>query len=392
MEAPRKNRWTILMMFMIAHAVNDGFGWVIPPLLPAIREQFQLSYTEMGAFYTLFRVFGSSLQAPVSYLVCWIPVSTLLVGGLLWSSAGMLLATFSRSYGTLVWISAVSGIGRATYHPLAVAMLSRVFGRDSLGRAIGLHLSASAMGQVIAPFLVVFLLHNFGWRAPLQVWSFLGLAAGVSLFLFLKRQAVELQTAGKRLRWPYVSRPLTIYVFALTVWGLVQSGVMTFLPLLLVDHKGFTAEKAAAVYGLMSISGAVCRPFLGALMDRMGRRKPVIIAGFVIAGAAILALSSERAWVLYLSFILMGIFVSGHSGLADTFMLELIPGHRREESLGFYYTLRMGTAALAPFLVGFMSERMGLVHVFVIMGYVSALSALILLKAEEKPWEETGAG
>jgi MFS family permease len=216
------------------------------------------------------------------------------------------------------------------------------------------------------------------------------LIAGVSLFFFLKHQRVEFQT-GKSLRWPFISRPLAIYLLALTVWGLVQSGVMTFLPLLLVDQKGFSTEKAAAVYGLMSISGAVCRPMLGALMDRMGRRKPVILAGFVIASVSILMLSSELTWVLYVSFILMGIFVSGHSGLADTFMVELIPGPRREETLGFYYTLRMGTASVAPFLIGFMSERMGLLQVFMIMGYVSALSALILLLAEEKPWEETTA-
>ncbi len=28
-----KNRWPILIAFMIAHGVNDGFGWIIPPLL-----------------------------------------------------------------------------------------------------------------------------------------------------------------------------------------------------------------------------------------------------------------------------------------------------------------------------------------------------------------------
>src|SRR4030042_6192106 len=98
METNHKHRWAILLMFMLAHAANDGFGWIIPPLLPAIREHFHLSYTEMGAFYTLFRVFGSFLHAPDSYLVYLAPVSTILAGGMLWSSAGMLLASFSKSY------------------------------------------------------------------------------------------------------------------------------------------------------------------------------------------------------------------------------------------------------------------------------------------------------
>ena len=48
MTAQPRNPWLILVVFMVAHGVNDGFLWIIPPLLPAIREHFQLSYTEMG--------------------------------------------------------------------------------------------------------------------------------------------------------------------------------------------------------------------------------------------------------------------------------------------------------------------------------------------------------
>jgi predicted MFS family arabinose efflux permease len=175
-------------MFMLAHPVNDGFEWVIPPLLPAIREHFHLSYTEMGTFFTLFRGLESLMQAPASCLVHLAPATTVLTGGLLWSSAGMLLASFSTAYAVLVGVSTVSGMGRSTYHPLAVSMLSRIFDRDFLGRAIGFHLSSSAAGHMLAPFLVVILLDTYGWRAPLQIWSCLGLVAAASLFVFLRRQ------------------------------------------------------------------------------------------------------------------------------------------------------------------------------------------------------------
>ncbi len=392
METNRKRHWAILAMFMLAHAVNDGFEWIVPPLLPAIREHFHLSYTEMGAFFTMFRVFGSVLQAPASYLVHLVSASTALVGGLLWTSAGMFLASLSASYAVLVWVSACSGIGRSTYHPLAVSMLARIFERDFLGRAIGFHLSSSALGQIVAPFLVVLLLERYGWRAPLQVWSFLGLAAGASLFSFLRHQRVDYQAKGKRLGWPFFSRPLWIFLVAMSIWGIAQSGMTTFLPLFLVDQRGFSVEKAAAVYGLTSISAVFCRPLLGALMDRMGRRKPVINAGFVISGVAIMGLATlETPWAVYPLFVLIGIFLSGHSGMADTFMVELIPAHRREETLGFAYTLRMGTASVSPVIVGLLSEHIGLTQVFLILGAISIMSAFVLALVEEKPWSESRA-
>jgi predicted MFS family arabinose efflux permease len=383
--AQATRRWAALLMLMLAHAVNDGFEWVIPPLLPAIREHFQLSYTEMGAFTTFFRFFGNLLQAPAAYLVRLAPASTILVGGLLWSSVGMFLASFSASYAVLVWASAVSGIGRSTYHPLAVSMISRIFGKELLGRAIGLHLASSAIGQMVAPLLVVLLVGIYGWRVPLQVWSCLGVVAGLSLFAFLRRRKIDFQAKGKAWHWPFVSRPLGIYLLAMSVWGITQSGMTTFLPLFLVDRHGFSIAKSAAVYGLISLAGALCRPLLGALMDWMGRRKPVIHAGFIISGVAIVGLTAaQSSWLVYLCVVMLGIFLAGHSGLADTFMVELIPPHRREETIGFAFTPRMGTAAAAPILVGFFSERIGMNEVFWILGLISMASAGILSLAKER--------
>jgi ACS family glucarate transporter-like MFS transporter len=296
----------------------------------------------------------------------------------------MLLASFSLSYGMLVWISAISGVGRSTYHPLAISMLSRIFDREFLGRAIGFHLSSSAAGHVVAPFLVVFLLERYGWRVPLLIWSCLGLAAGGSLWVFLRHRQIDFSVAGRRWGWPYFSRTLGIYLLAMTVWGIVQSGMTTFLPLFLVDQRGFSVEKAAAVFGLISVAAIVSRPLLGAVMDWTGRRKPVINAGFLLSGLAIYGLAgAETPWVTYPSFLLLGIFLSGHSGLADTYMVEMVPAHRREETLGFAFSLRMGTASCAPFIVGLLSEGIGVQQVFLLLGTVSILSTAILAFARE---------
>ncbi len=388
MTPQNRHRWFILMMFMVAHAVNDGFGWIIPPLFPAIREYFSLSYTEMGAFYTLYQLFGSVFQAPVAYLVHLAPISAILVGGLLCSSVGMLLASLSYSYGGLVWISAISGIGRSTYHPLAVTMLSRIFGRDSFGRAMGLHLSGSSAGMVVAPLLVGLLLSCYSWRLPLQVWSALGIVVGLSLFFFLRHHRQDLQPENKSLGWPFFSRSLGIYLLAVCTWGVAQRGLVAFLPLFLVDFREFSTGAAAATFGIMSFSGTVCRPFFGALMDRMGRRKPVVIGGFIVASISMLTIATiHNLWALYPAIVLLGIFGSGHTGLADTFMIEMIPSHRREETLGFHYTVRMGIASLSPVAVGWTSERISLSNSYLILALVAGLSAVLLSLAEERPME-----
>jgi MFS family permease len=164
--------------------------------------------------------------------------------------------------------------------------------------------------------------------------------------------------------------------------------MMAFLPLFLVDHRRFSAEAAAATFGIMSFSGTVCRPFFGALTDWMGRRKPVVIGGFIMASISILTIAmSDNLLMLYSAIVSLGIFGSGHTGLADTFLIEMIPSHRREETLGFYYTTRMGIASLSPLMVGWASERISLPHCFLSLALVAGLSALLLSFAQERPVE-----
>jgi FSR family fosmidomycin resistance protein-like MFS transporter len=379
-------RWVVLIMFMAAHAINDGYSWIIPPLLPSIREHFQLSYAETGAFYTFFRFLGDVLQAPAAYLVHFAPISTILVMGLLWSVVGMFIASFSFSYGMLVWVSAFSGIGRATYHPLAVTMISRFFGREALGRAIAFHLSGSSFGHVIGPLLVGMLLARYGWRLPIQVWSVLGILMGVVLFSFLKNQKEVLHATGKAFKLPFLSKSLAIYLGAVGIWGIAQTGVMAFLPLFLVDYRTFTKGNAATLYAMMALASTIARPFLGALMDRMGKRKPVLIGGFLIASFSILSLVILKYPLTnYVSILLLGVFATGHSGLADTLMVEMIPSQRREETLGFIYTVRMGMASLAPLIVGVISEQISLANTFLILAAVPLLTVFLLSRIEEKP-------
>lgn len=388
MASKPEHRWAILVMIMTAHAVTDGFLWIIPPLLPAIREHFHLSYTEVGVLYTSFRVFSDILQAPLSYLVHLAPPYAIIAGGLFWCSIGMFLATLSTSYGMLTLTFGAGGIGRAPYHPLATTLLSRVFGRDRLGRAIALHMSGSSIGQVAAPFLVGLLLTHYGWRMPIILWSALGLLAGLSLFFLLKRREESFSAPRKTLRPPFFSRPMAVYLLAVGLWGIAQSGLMTFLPLFLVDNRGLSKETAAAVYGMMSLSSVIFRPFVGGMMDWMGTRKPVLVGGFIIAGLAIFGLTSVKSlWMMYFFIVLLGTFGSGHSGLSDTFLIEMIPSDRREETLGVTFTVRTVIAAPAPFIVGFASERLSLPTVFLILSVVPIFTALVLSLAEEKPYD-----
>ncbi len=53
---------TILVTLVGAHAVNDLYSTVLPAFLPALAEEFELDYTELGILSFAFTILGGVLQ------------------------------------------------------------------------------------------------------------------------------------------------------------------------------------------------------------------------------------------------------------------------------------------------------------------------------------------
>src|SRR3954469_2066832 len=46
---PARERRNALIALTVLHTINDFYGLLLPPLLPALRATFDLSYTQAGA-------------------------------------------------------------------------------------------------------------------------------------------------------------------------------------------------------------------------------------------------------------------------------------------------------------------------------------------------------
>ncbi|MFQ5841746.1 MAG: MFS transporter, partial [Thermodesulfobacteriota bacterium] len=359
----------LLIAFMVAHAANDGFNAIFPPLLPLIREHFHLSYAQLGGFLSLFRFFGSFLQIPVSYLSHFIPSSTIMVSGLLWLSTGMLLATFAGSYWMLASAFSFAGIGRASYHPLSFSLLSRVFPKKRLGRIVGLHMGASSAAHLIAPFLVILLANKFGWYWPIRLWCLYGIMAASFLLVVLRRHiGKEEKVEGKALRLPFISSSLVFYCLFRICWAIARNGMSTFLPLFLVEKAHFSIKVATLYYIAMYLMEVITRPMIGAYSDKVGKRKPVILGECVLFGVLFLSLTIFQTQLVLLIIILgIGLFAGTIPVVAQTYAIEMIPSEHRERTLGFVFTISTTTTTFTPLIIGFLADYLGLIQSFIIL-------------------------
>jgi MFS family permease len=385
-RADKKDRMWILLVFMFAHAANDGYNAIFPPLLPLIREHYNLSYAQLGGFLTAFRFFGDYLQLPVGYLVHFLPSVTIIISGLLWLSIGILLATFAGSYLTLTSCVSVAGIGRASYHPLSFSLLSRTFPGERLGRTIGLHMGASSAAWLIAPFLIILLANRYGWYWPLRLWSLYGISMAFLLLVVLrKRMEQERKVGGKALKLPFFSSSLVFYIISRMFWSMAREGIMNaFLPLFLVEKAHFSIKSATLYYIAMYGIELVARPTIGGVSDKIGKRKPLLLCEYVLCGILFLLLTFFQTKLILLIIILgMGLFAGTIPVVGHAYAIEMIPREQREKTLAFLFTANTATITFAPLLFGSLADYLGLTRAFMILPLLIGMSTFFLLFSKE---------
>ena len=69
-------------MVSAAHFVSHYYILLLAPLLPFVRAEYGVSYTEIGLALAAFNVVSAALQTPAGFLVDWLGARILLIGGL----------------------------------------------------------------------------------------------------------------------------------------------------------------------------------------------------------------------------------------------------------------------------------------------------------------------
>ena len=134
-----------------AHFVSHYYILVLAPLLPFVRADYGVTYTQIGLALAAFNIVSTVLQTPVGFLVDRLGARVLLIAGLLIGAGAFVLAGLIDSFWFLVAMFALAGVGNTVYHPADYAMLSHHVPPDRIGQAFSVHTFAGMLGSALAP-------------------------------------------------------------------------------------------------------------------------------------------------------------------------------------------------------------------------------------------------
>src|SRR5579884_1827019 len=118
LPAPQRVSYSrVLGAISAAHFVSHYVQLLLGPLLPFVRAEFDVSYTEIGFTFAAFNLVSAVLQTPAGFLVDRFGARTLLAGGLVLGGAAFMAAGLTHSFWVLVGMFAIAGLANTVYHP-----------------------------------------------------------------------------------------------------------------------------------------------------------------------------------------------------------------------------------------------------------------------------------
>jgi MFS family permease len=172
----------------------------------------------------------------------------------------------------------------------------------------------------------------------------------------------------------YTPRFFLMCAFTFTVF-LSAFQLFPTAPFHVLDLGGSTFASGLFL-GLLTYSSAITAPITGALGDRIGSRRALLVCSLVIAGFTAIYAVVPSYRVLLALVCVHGFFWSGLLSNSGSYMTAMLPPERRAEGIGYWGLSTVAAIAVAPAL-GFWLYRHGWVWLSVVGASLNLFMAAI---------------
>jgi MFS family permease len=290
-SSPHGARYTLLRFTFLLSLITFLDRAAISSAAPVIREELHLGPAQMGWVFSAFTFAYAAFEIPSGWLGDVFGPRRVLTRIVLWWSAFTALTGAAWSFASLLGARLLFGAGEAGAYPNISRSFARWFPTEERGRAHGIVFLGSRVGGAFAPPLVVLIMRWAGWRTAFVVFGAIGAiwcvfwwrwfrdeprdhaAVSPEELAAITADASIARAAARTIAWrDLLHRNLLVLclMYFCVIYGLYF--YLTWLPTYFKEARGYSAEQAAGLAGLVLLTGGVASIAGGWLTDRMVTR------------------------------------------------------------------------------------------------------------------------
>ena len=148
---------------------------------PAITKGFDISIGDIQWVVICYVLTYASLLLALGRIGDTVGHAIIFRIGLIWSTAALLLVSYSPSFGAMLFFRFLQGVGAALVLSCSAALVVSLYGEERRSRALGIYTMMLSVGLMLGPLLGGAL--TAAWNWPAVFWFRVPLAVGALLML-----------------------------------------------------------------------------------------------------------------------------------------------------------------------------------------------------------------
>ncbi len=387
-ESSARTSFRVLVALSVGHLLNDLMQSLLPALYPLIKEEFSLSFTQIGLITLTNQITASLLQPMVGTFTDRRPQPYSLVVGMSLTLGGLVLLAIAHTFPLLLVAAALVGVGSSIFHPES-SRLARVASGGRHGLAQSLFQTGGNFGSSLGPLLAAFIVVPRGQSSV--AWFTICALVGIGLLWrvgrwYDGRRRAAGQAAGPRAATPAPVTPrvrrtvavLLALVFSKQVYLVSVSSYFMFF---LIDRFHLSIE-SAQLHLFAFLAAAAAGTFAGGpLGDRFGRKYVIWVSILGVLPFTLALPYASLFWTSVLSVVIGLVLASAFSAIL-VYAQELMPG-RVGFVAGLFFGFAFGIAGIGAAVLGKFADWYGIAAVYQACAFLPAVGLLAVFLPNE---------
>lgn len=377
-EKVSDNYWLrVVGLFFMGWILMYATRTIFNPIMGTVGAEFNLTNTELGAANSIFFLTYAIAQIPFGAIGDRFGRKLVITMGFLGLAAATFLSGLASTFAMFLIIRALAGIAQGAYYGPQYALSSESIPKNkvTIGNAIinsGMAFGTSG-GYLLSSTLVLGAGNH--WSQPFFIMAVPTAIVGILFYTMLKEKVVydnevaqettvaEEAVVNNGNVFKQIFGNKNLVVTFILLFGSIYANfvILTWLPQFLIGERGFAGASVGFVSSIVpwaSIPGAL---FFASIKDKIGSTKKLVyfLVPLAILSFFLIAFVESRP-LLIAVLVLYGL--TGKLAL-DPILISYVNTHapkgKLSTTLSAYNFIGMSGSILAPYVTGFISDKVG---------------------------------
>ncbi|MFM0153675.1 MFS transporter [Paraburkholderia sediminicola] len=371
--------YSVLGAISFSHLLNDMIQSLILAIYPMLKDNFSLSFGQIGLITLTYQITASLLQPLVGSYTDKHPKPYSLPVGMGFTLAGLLLMSVAPSFGVLLVAASLVGCGSSVFHPES-SRVARMASGGRHGLAQSLFQVGGNAGSSLGPLLAALIVIPHGQRS-IAWFSVAALVAIVVLTQIGRWYKAHPSVKKTRSQAGHATLSRNKVMFAMSVLMLLVfskyfylASINSYFTFYLID-KFHLPVQAAQIHLFVFLAAVAAGTVIGGpIGDKIGRKYVIWVSILGVAPFTLLLPYANLFWTSVLTVIIGIVLASAFSAIL-VYAQELIPG-KVGMVAGLFFGFAFGMGGIGAAVLGQLADATSITYVYKVCSFLPLIGVL----------------